>query len=207
MKIPEQLPMLLFASVLGTTAHAQNVYSLVASDFQFDPLELSINTGDTVRVTLGPGHSFREVSQASWEMNVSSPGIGWEFSASPELTMHDLVTTTPGTIYYVCVLHASMGMKGRIEVAEGTIGMAEDSRPAYRVHPNPTTGPVRLSGAPTEAVRARVLDATGRVCAEHRLTTDGFLDLGALEPGQYALVLLDRSGMAIGNELVVVQQQ
>jgi plastocyanin len=199
--------MLLMAAVVSTAAQAQNVYNLVATDFQFDPLLLHINTGDTVRVTLGPGHSFREVSQASWELNVSSPGIGWEFNASPELTVHELVTTTPDTIYYVCVLHADMGMKGRIVVTEGSIGMGEHSGHTYRVVPNPTNGLIRLAGIPDGVARVRVTDGTGRMCLEHRITLEGTVDLSGLDPGQYTLMLLDGSGRSIGHEQIVVQGQ
>jgi plastocyanin len=205
MRTLKHLPALLIAAVITTASQAQNVYTLVATDFQFDPVLLQINTGDTVRVTLGPGHSFREVSQASWDLNVSSPGIGWEFSASPELTVHELVTTTPDTIYYVCVQHADMGMKGRIVVTEGSIGMGEPSGHTYRVVPNPTNGLVRLAGVPGGAVRVRVTDATGRMCVEHRIMPDGTVDLSGLDPGQYTLMLLDGSGRTIGHEQIVVQ--
>jgi hypothetical protein len=44
---------------------------------------------------------------------------------------------------------------------------------------------VRLSDAPAGAVRARVVDATGRVCLERVLSLEGQLDLGSLAPGGY----------------------
>ncbi len=189
----------------STVAAAQNTYSLVASDFQFNPLELNINVGDTVRISLNPGHSFREVSQETWDLNVGAPGIGWEFEAPTVLTVHDLVTTTPGTIYYVCVQHVSDGMKGIINVAEGPIGIGERKGSSYRLHPNPTTGWVSLKEAPEAAVRARVLDATGRPCLEHTLAGNNLLDLRSLVPGGYTVQLVDRDGMILVNEMVILE--
>ena len=201
----ERLSSLLFATAICAAANAQITHSLVASNFQFDPLVLNINTGDTVRITLNTGHGFREVSQTTWELNAGAPAIGWDFGPVTEFTVHDLVTNTPGTIYYVCVPHLDMGMKGRIVVEQGTIGMAEGTRQSYRIHPNPTTGMVRLSDAPAGAVRARLVDATGRVCLERVLSPDGQLDLGSLAPGGYNVVLLDQHGFAMLNDIVVLQ--
>ncbi len=205
MRTFQLLTTLLTAATTCTAVSAQNTYSLVASDFQFDPLVLTMNTGDTVRIALGAGHSFREVSQTTWDLNVGAPGIGYEFDQATELTVHELVPTTPGTIYYVCVPHVNMGMKGQIVVVQGTIGMAENKRRAYRIYPNPATGMVRLNEVPADAVSARLLDATGRVCAEVALTSNGQLDLRSLTPGTYHLVLLDQQGRALVNDMFVLQ--
>lgn len=207
MKKLRLLSAVLIAATTSSAVSAQSTYSLVASDFQFDPLVLSINTGDTVRITLGPGHSFREVAQASWDLNVGTPAIGWEFDPSSELTVHDLVTTTPGTIYYVCVPHLDMGMKGRIVVTEGNIGIGENEGAGYRVVPNPTTGMVRVVERPANVSRVRVVDSAGRICLEGPMAPDGSIDMRSLLPGAYRLMLLDLRGKVVHNGMVILQNQ
>jgi plastocyanin len=206
MKTFQLLPALLVAVTVSTATSAQNTYSLVASDFQFGPPLLTINAGDTVRISLNAGHSFREVSQATWELNVGSPGIGWDFPTATELTLHDLVTTVPGTIYYVCVPHVNMGMKGRIIVAEGTIDVEENTRLNHHLQPNPTTGLVSLSGTLPGATRVRVVDPTGRVCLDEAFASDRSFDLGSLTPGHYGLLVLDKNEQVIARDGIDLQQ-
>ena len=196
---------LLLPTATFASASAQITHTLVATDFQFDPLVLNINTGDTVRITLNTGHSFREVTQTTWELSGALPAIGWDFDQALELTVHDLVTTTPGTIYYVCPPHVDMGMKGRIVVTQGTIVFAEGVQLSYRIHPSPTTGMVRMIDAPEGAVWARVLDATGRVCFERTLAPGGQIDLRALAPGWYNMMLLDPQGSPLTSDRVMLQ--
>ena len=190
-----------------TSGFAQNTYFLSASDFEFDPLVLNINAGDTVRVALDPGHGFREVSQTTWDLNVGSPGTGWEFNPSSQLEIHDLVTTIPGTIYYVCPQHVSMGMKGRIVVAQGTIGLSESNRPQFRIQPNPATGTIWITDLPVGAVRARVVDAMGRVRNEQALMPGGSVDLEELSSGTYQVILLGDRGNTIAQGSVVLMDR
>jgi outer membrane protein assembly factor BamB len=76
--------------------------------------------------------------------------------------------------------------------AGSAVAEAGTARPQLRLGPNPTTGLVRLNGAPDSDVRCRVFDAAGREVAARR--TAGGLDLSGLEPGVYLVELGGAAG-------------
>jgi plastocyanin len=81
--------------------------------FAFLPDSLTMSQGDTVRFVLEPMHSAREVSQSTWLANdtVANGGFDLPFGGG------SAILVSPGVHYYVCLAHASAGMKGRIFVA------------------------------------------------------------------------------------------
>jgi plastocyanin len=87
-------------------------HTIVNSGFSFSPSTLTINLGDTVKFVLASIHDAREVSQTTWNANGTTSNGGFEtpFGGGTVLL------TQIGTHYYVCVPHASSGMKGQITV-------------------------------------------------------------------------------------------
>jgi plastocyanin len=137
-------------------------YKIVSAGFTFSPATLTINPGDEVQFELGGSHNAVQVSKATWDANgsTSNGGFGVPFSGGK------VVLTTPGTYYYVCSPHASMGMKGIITVA-GVTGIQEKSNikgNLLSVFPNPATDFFNLSieVPATSMVGVDLLDITGR---------------------------------------------
>jgi len=80
----------------------------------FDPKTLMITVGDTVEFTTTASHDVVEVDKATFDTNGNTKkanGFSVDFNAKKKVTF-----STPGTFYFVCEPHASMGMKGSITV-------------------------------------------------------------------------------------------
>lgn len=81
--------------------------------------------------------------------------------------------------------------------AQGPIGIVEsDPGPGFRASPNPTDGVVRLKGV-TGPGTLRIVDAAGRVLAEHMMTSE--VDLSFLPVGTYVLELRNADGVRRGR--------
>lgn len=96
-----------------TNINSQTSHTINTSGFTFVPNTLNINVGDTVKFELESIHTAREVEQSTWNANGTtqkSGGFDLGFGGGT------VVLNTPGTVYYVCVPHASSGMKGTITV-------------------------------------------------------------------------------------------
>jgi plastocyanin len=110
---------LMFISALTILIYSTSVsvtQTIINSGFSFSPSTLSINLGDTVKFVLGTTHNSREVDLATWNVGGTTSNGGFEtpFGGGTVLI------TQVGTHYYVCVTHASFGMKGEIIVNSST---------------------------------------------------------------------------------------
>lgn len=80
----------------------------------FNPKTTVIAVGDTVEFTTSASHDVVEVDKATWDANGNTKkanGFTVDFNAKKKIAFN-----TPGTFYFVCEPHASMGMKGSITV-------------------------------------------------------------------------------------------
>jgi len=102
----------------------------------FIPDSIQINVGDTVRFAIGNTHDAREVSFNTFQSGGNSPlANGFQTAFGGGLLLPSQLSV--GIHYYVCTPHASMGMKGVINVVSPTGGEVEHSKPDLIVFPNP----------------------------------------------------------------------
>ena len=137
-------------------------WTIINSGFEFSPSTLTISLGDTVNFTLESVHTVREVSQTTWSENgTTALSGGFQLSFGGGVVLPAKLQA--GTHYYVCVPHASFGMKGTIIVQNFT-GLAEkESKNEISVFPNPFTGDFSIR-ATTKQVGATymILDQIGK---------------------------------------------
>jgi plastocyanin len=103
--------------ILATTSISfSTTHAITNSGFSFSPGSITINIGDTVKFVVDSDHKPREVSQATWDANGTTSNGGFDLPFGGGT----VVLTQTGIHYYVCVPHASMGMKGTITVNSAT---------------------------------------------------------------------------------------
>jgi plastocyanin len=103
---------LIFLLLLVTAQLSAVTHTITTPDFNFSPNNITINLGDTINFSLGSIHNAREVSLATWNSNGTTSNGGFEVPLGGGI----VVLTEVRTYYYVCVPHASSGMKGMITV-------------------------------------------------------------------------------------------
>jgi plastocyanin len=110
-------------------------WQIVNSGITFSPATLTIQQGDDVNFVLESMHDAVEVSQSVWDKDGKSPIIG--FSVQFGGGMVSATELTPGTHYYVCEPHASLGMKGQI-IVQSALGLNDPKTGnTVSVYPNP----------------------------------------------------------------------
>ncbi len=98
---------------LGYSFATKHIISTVSTSFS--PAITTANVGDTIEFVLVDVHTATQVDQNAWETNANTPlAGGFNFSAGTNLYI--LKSSDIGTIYFVCTPHASIGMKGIINV-------------------------------------------------------------------------------------------
>ncbi|HIC61758.1 MAG TPA: hypothetical protein EYO72_03370 [Marine Group III euryarchaeote] len=101
------------------------VVGIDSTGYAFDPVELTINVGETVCwqwADTSDAHNVVEINaEYDTEMNVADVSVGFTSGdASNNMDFRHTFTEDDKTHYYVCEPHAAMGMVGKITVGEGT---------------------------------------------------------------------------------------
>jgi plastocyanin len=116
-------------------------YIITSTGTTFSPNLIQIYPGDTVLFNLASMHNAVEVSQATWEANGNTSNGGFMLPMGGGT----LINLGIGMHYYVCVPHASLGMKGRIEVLN-PVDIKEYTKPTgFSVFPNPFKNAIQIS--------------------------------------------------------------
>ncbi len=160
----------------------------------FSPSTITVTQGDTIIFNLMIDHNVVEVSEDTWNMNGAIPlDGGFELPLGGGMLL--TAGLAPGIHFYVCQPHASMGMKGIIEV-ETTSSVQPEPLPAgVRVFPNPANATVVLSIDDvdlTGRVDVAIYDISGRRVyfrARTELYAVNTLDVSALQSGIYTIRL------------------
>lgn len=109
---------ILIASYLYLSlAYATN-HTITTVGNAFSPALLTIELGDTITFNLNSPHTALEVDKTNWEDNNAKSNGGFHQISKSSI----LVLTDTGMHYYICEPHASIGMKGRIQVNSSSSG-------------------------------------------------------------------------------------
>jgi len=185
---------------IGLLATKATVHTITISGTTFTPATVAANVGDTVAWVITGIHTATEVSSTTWAANGNTPfpggpGGGFNYNASSTMSFSSWIKVmTPGTIYYVCSPHASMGMKGQINVS-GTAGITEPNKElAFQVYPNPATNyiNVNVSGSDENTATIEVINLLGSKVIDlggKQSLVNGVkrIDISALPKGVYFL--------------------
>jgi plastocyanin len=180
------------ATLFIFTAKAQTTHIVTAFDFGFAPENLTVAPGDTVTAIFNGYHSLTEVSEADWNTNTANSNGGfWIGFGAP--TFEDwFVLSNPGMKYYICVPHASMGMKGTINVVDPTVGVSTTE--AYDATTIATLGNGLYSLKFTNCESFVVITTSGKTVETIALNTNDNqldIDLSSLSTGLYLGVFLE----------------
>ncbi len=162
----------------------------------FTPNAITINLGDDVSFSITISHNAIEVSKATYDANKNTalPG-GFSVDFGGGTVSADKLTE--GVHYYVCSPHASIGMKGTINVA-GTTGIAvKTSSSEISIFPNPSDGNFQLKINNASSIQKFDLEIYSligaKVYSKKDLQQQGTSNIEAadLPKGTYVLKLYD----------------
>lgn len=192
---------LLSIAIFTLGAHAQTTFQLTNSGFTFNPPVITMQAGDSVHLVLPSPHTFVEVTQATWNANGNTSNGGLFFPSGTRTFAMD----TPGTYYYVCGPHASMGMKGQLIVlGPNSIGEASSNNPA-NVFPNPSTDIVRIDASiATPGSSVVIYDLSGKRVMQVAPMVTTSVNVGSLPPGTYLMAVSDAKGALLMQERFVI---
>ncbi len=114
-------------------------YTITSPGMVFSPSTLTARVGDTILFAVSATHTATQVSQNTWNSNGTTVLPGG-FDYNPGNHEYVIKPSDVGTIYYICVPHVTMGMKGRIFV-EDALGVepAVAATAQLKVFPTLTT--------------------------------------------------------------------
>ena len=171
---------------LQAIASAQASYIITTSGLTFTPSTINANVGDTIIYNVDFSmHPLQQVSSATWAADQSTPLAGG-FSNTTGTT-YKVILTQPDTIYYVCRMHISYGMKGRIFVSP-TTGIDNISSISSAPFPNPADQQLSITPISIDNFSFTLTDMKGQV-----------IMVGAKYAGPQNPITMDVSAIADGS--------
>ncbi len=145
---------------LSPFLRAQESYIITSSGYNFVPSELNVVVGDSVKFDVGPSHTARQVSEATWNANgTDALEGGFDFPSGEGV----FVPTVAGTVYYVCTIHVALGMKGTITVSEASSTDKITLQTKPTVYPNPASDILHLNSPSSQPPSSiTIFDVTGK---------------------------------------------
>jgi len=136
-----KLLLFLTAALLLSIEIKAQTATITASGFSFVPDEITVAPGTTIQFNIGNTHNAVEISQESWNQNGTTSNGGFNLPlGGGNVTLND-----EGTYYYICVPHASFGMKGIINVqVPSSIADHGISADDFSFFPNPADDQISL---------------------------------------------------------------
>ncbi len=170
--------------------------TITTSGFSYSPNTLNVHVGDQVTFNCDFSmHPLQEVDAATWTSNGSTP-LNGGFSASSGTTL-TVPMTQVGTRYYVCTVHVSSGMKGRIFVTSPS-GIEAISSVAASTYPNPVSNQLHIIVGRETDLHYTLTDMTGRTAlvADQHVGAQGMLtvDVSGVADGAYILQAISADG-------------
>jgi plastocyanin len=164
MKIFKTSILLAFLFFLASNAYSQTTHIVEASGFVFNPSDLTIINGDTVKwVWISETHTTTSDNPGGFEH--------WDAPLDQNHLNFSIVFTHDGTFTYHCTFHVSLGMIGKITVQEPTSILFNNSVPnnfdLEQNYPNPFNPSTTINYAvPTAGlVTIKVFDILGKEIA------------------------------------------
>ncbi len=180
------LLLFLFAGLTGFS----KTWILKNAGNTFTPASLTIELGDSVKVTIGSMHDAVEVSKEIWEAGESSPMLGgFKLPMGGGLILPAQLAA--GSHYYVFTPHVTLGMKGVIVVL-GPSNISSPEISSISLFPNPATDHIAVK-TPVELLGSnyRILDITGKEIATGKLENyENRINISNLSTGIYFLQTL-----------------
>ncbi|MBS1617816.1 MAG: T9SS type A sorting domain-containing protein [Bacteroidetes bacterium] len=185
---------LIVLTFLGlTAAYGQTI---TTSGISYSPDSLAVHVGDQVTFNCDFSmHPLHEVDATTWAANGSTQLAGG-FSATSGSTL-TVSMTQVGTRYYVCSVHVSAGMKGRIFVTAPN-GIEAITAVAATAYPNPASGQLHVITGRETDLHYSLIDMMGRtvLAADDHVSAQGYttLDVSAVADGHYVLKAVSADG-------------
>jgi len=119
------------------------VYTVAVSNYKFDPKEITIKVGDTVKWVNPDGHHNVNGQKSVYPSNPVSfgnaVGMGWTYQ---------FIFDTAGTYDYQCDPHTFFGMFGKVTVTQSSptsVQIAEAKSEKINLFPNPAKEYISVS--------------------------------------------------------------
>jgi plastocyanin len=183
-------------SLSAFAIQAQTISTL--NNNTFSPNLVTVEQGESVTFVVTGNHTATQVSEATWNANGNTPlSGGFNYGSGT----HEYTPTLPGVIYFVCIPHASLGMKGRI-VVEVSSGVTDvQMEPLFRIFPNPASDELMVDGGSGEL---SFIDVQGREVMRRSVTQGDRTDISRLMEGNYTVLLHGTDGAVLARQRLTV---
>ncbi len=181
--------LLLFLTVFCSVAIGSNaaIFTVMVSDFSFNPASVTAHVGDTVRWVWANG------THTTTSTSVPAGAAGWDAPITSGMNVFSYKVMQAGTYSYVCTPHAP-GMAGVINVQSSA--SVPNTAPAALFHivPNAGSGSLHIALSSEGNTTVSIIDASGRLIKSASYSGAKTFDLSTAEFANGVYIIRAASG-------------
>lgn len=191
--------------ILVSSMASADSFTISTSGISYSPSSLTVNVGDEITIMASASHPLVQVDESTWNANGSAQLSG---GFGPETSAYTFTVTSTETIYFVCSVHASAGMKGVIMVSSAT-GISDLNAAAdLRVFPNPVVnGDFTVKGfGAFEGAELELYNVSGQLIKRMPLVGESMEVHAEVASGVYSAVVVKNNKALLRKRLVFLSE-
>jgi len=159
------------------------VHEILVMDFFFEPSDLKVFVGDTIKWT------WIEGGHTTTSLTVPSGANSWNAALNTSNNTFSYVVTVPGAYTYECLPHTG-SMTGSFSASVIT-GIQLSSIKNERIYPNPCQEILKF---PDTYRSLKIYAVSGELVINKQVVNDDQLDISSLSKGVYFIQFVDSKG-------------
>lgn len=169
--------LILFTLILSLSVFSQ-VHIIRQESFSFNPIEIEVNIGDTIRWEWTGG------THTTTSLEIPVGADAWDNPLSSTTQFFEYKVLTEGIYNYKCTPHQAMGMTGSFTAALPLISNNISSS-SFSIYPNPANDLIYIETETSELLTMTIFNFSGQILMEYEINDNQTIDISDLSSGIY----------------------
>lgn len=169
--------LILFTLILSISVFSQ-VHVIRQESFSFNPNEIEVNVGDTIRWEWTGG------THTTTSLEIPVGADAWDNPLSSTTQFFEYKVLTEGIYNYKCTPHQAMGMTGSF-TAVLPLTTLEISAGRLSIYPNPVSNLLYIEVEIPQLLTITIYNSCGQKLKEQQIANTSSIDLSDLNSGIY----------------------
>jgi plastocyanin len=164
--------------IIFSLAVIAQVHVIRQESFSFNPSDIEVNVGDTIRWEWTGG------THTTTSLEIPEGAAAWDSPLNSTTQFFEYKVLTEGVYNYKCTPHQAMGMIGSFTALLPLISNNISSS-SFSIYPNPANDLIFIETETSELFTMTIFNWSGQILMEYKINDNQTIDISDLSSGIY----------------------